>query len=94
LEVAPNTTFSLPYIFTPFPSLVTPAPYTLQLALFYQDSQYAYSSQPFNHPVYLLESEQQVKPLAGLISLAASLIILALFLFVVFVKIQDRYFPR
>lgn len=34
-EVPASSTFSLTYDFTPFTSLKTPAPYTLQLAIFY-----------------------------------------------------------
>ena len=93
-EVPPSTTFSLSYDFTPFSSLKTPAPYTLQFAIFYQDSKFAYSSLPFNHPVYLLESDQSVNILATLISVGISSFFLLIFAFVIFVKLQDRYFPR
>ena len=34
-EVPASATFSLTYDFTPFTSLKTPAPYTLQIAIFY-----------------------------------------------------------
>jgi hypothetical protein len=93
-EVPASTTFSLTYDFTPFTSLKTPAPYTLQLAIFYQDAKFAYSSLPFNHPVYILESEQPVNVFASIISVGVSIFFVVIFGFVIFVKIQDRYFPR
>ena len=63
------------------------------LVIYYEDSQYAYTSLPFNHPVYILESDQSINPIYGFISVGISLYLAVLFIVVVYYRIKNRYFP-
>jgi len=63
------------------------------LAIFYEDSQYAYTSIPFNHPVYIKESDQSLNPILVLISVGVSLYFVVLFVMAIYYRVKAKYFP-
>lgn len=93
-KVAPGESFSLAYDIFAFTSLPASRDYNLQLVLFYADSQYEYSSIVIDQSIFLIESDQSINPLTGLLSLIFTGVIVFLIGFVIYVKIQDRFFPQ
>ena len=93
LLVAPGQTLTLATDFFAFTSIPAPKTYTLLLAVFYTDSRYEYSSVVFNQEVFVKEHEQSFGLITGPLSLLLTGVILFLFGFTIYVKVQDRFFP-
>lgn len=92
--VAPGDSLSLAYDFFAFTSLPAPRTYTLQLIVFYSDSQYEYTSVVYNNSVHVSENTEDFSIITSTLSLILFSSVLLLIGFVIYVKIEDRMCPR